>query len=207
MSKLDGAWVFFTHNTGDEALDFAVAGNLGSDGSGRVTEYVFEAVPYVGFVKCECKAGDDPSVNHLVIVDGANGRPDHHCDYTNGGPCDGASSNIDDDIMKAIAPGSPIIYVLYSSVGGLCIKEDEHRAIFDAAVRCNSGRKIHTRWCTRARKLVNSRWWRLPWTIRTTSSSVERRRTQDGSTDLHRFAYVFLPRYVAAAEKIARSKI
>jgi hypothetical protein len=136
MSKLDGAWVFFTHNTGDEALDFAVAGNLGSDGSGRVTEYVFEAVPYVGFVKCECKAGDDPSVNHLVIVDGASGRLNHHCDYTNGGPCDGASSNIDDDIMKAIAPGSPIIYVLYSSVGGLCIKEDEHRAIFDAALRC-----------------------------------------------------------------------
>jgi hypothetical protein len=137
MAKLDGVWVFFTHNTGEGPLDFAVIGNLGSDGSGKVTEYTFEAAPYVGFVKRECGAGNDPSVNHLVVVDSiVGGRPVHSCDQATGGVCDGASSDIDDDAVSAIAPGSPILYLLYSSEGGHCIKEDEHRAIFDAAVRC-----------------------------------------------------------------------
>jgi hypothetical protein len=49
MTKHDGVWVFFTHNAGDTPLDFMVAGNLGSDGSGEVTEYTFEATPYIGF--------------------------------------------------------------------------------------------------------------------------------------------------------------
>ena len=82
MAKLNVVWVFFTHNAGDAPLDFAVVGNLGSDGSGSVTEYTFEAAPYLGFVKRECCAGDDPSINHLVVVDGfgapgAQLRPDY----------------------------------------------------------------------------------------------------------------------------------
>jgi hypothetical protein len=136
VAKFDSVWVFFTHNTGDVPLDFAVVGNLGSDGSGTVTEYTFEAVPYVGFVKRECGAGDDPSINHMVVVDSAGARPVHSCDQTTGGVCDGASSDIDDDIVSGITPGSPILYLLYSSEGGRCIKEDEHRVIFDTAVRC-----------------------------------------------------------------------
>jgi hypothetical protein len=136
MAKLDGVWVFFAHNTADVPLDFAVVGNLGSDGSGTVTEYTFAATPYVGFVKRECGAGDDPSINHLIIIDGVGGRPVHSCNQATGGLCDGASSDIDDDIVNAITPGSPILYLLYSSEGGRCIKEDEHHAIFDAAVRC-----------------------------------------------------------------------
>jgi hypothetical protein len=135
MGKFDGVWVFFTHNVGDAPLDFAVAGNLGSDGSGTVTEYIFEAAPYIGFVKREC-GSDDPSVNHLVVVDATAGYPAHSCDHTNIGACFGASSNIDDDVVSGITPGSPILYLLYSSEGGRCIKEDEHRAIFDVAVRC-----------------------------------------------------------------------
>jgi hypothetical protein len=136
MTKLDGMWVFFTHNAGDAPIDFAVVGNLGSDGSGTVTEYTFEVAPYVGFVKRECGAGDDPSVNHLIIVDAMGGRPIHSCDHVEGGACDGASSDSDDDVVSGIASGSPILYLLYSSHAGRCIKEDEHRAILDAAVRC-----------------------------------------------------------------------
>jgi hypothetical protein len=136
MTKLDSIWVFFAHNAADVPLDFAVVGNLGSDGSGTVTEYTFEAAPYVGFVKRECSAGDDPSINHLIIVDGIKDRLVHSCNQATGGVCDDASSDIDDDIVNAIAPGSPILYLLYSSDGGRCIKEDEHRAIFDTAVRC-----------------------------------------------------------------------
>ena len=110
-------------------------GNLGSDGSGDVTEFVLEAVPFVGFVKRECGSGD-PSVNHLIIVDSSGGLPRHSCDYERGGACTGASSDLDDDIVHNIAPGSPILYLLYSSESGYCIKQDEHRAIFDAAIRC-----------------------------------------------------------------------
>eukprot|EP01051_Picozoa_sp_SAG22_P018784 SAG22_NODE_3266_length_1820_cov_4.939570_1_plen_380_part_00 len=41
--------------------------------------------------------------------------------------------------MPHLAPGSAVLYLLYSSLAdgsGYCIKEDEHRAIFDAAVKC-----------------------------------------------------------------------
>eukprot|EP01051_Picozoa_sp_SAG22_P000949 SAG22_NODE_31_length_27697_cov_7.384376_20_plen_430_part_00 len=113
-------------------------GNLGSDGSGAVTEFVLEAPPFVGFVKRECTdgGGGDPSVNHLIVVDSSGGLPAHSCDYIRGGECTGASSDLDDDILQGISPGSPILYLLYSSEDGYCVKEDEHRAIFDAAVRC-----------------------------------------------------------------------
>ena len=115
-------------------------GNLGSDGSGTVTEFVLEAPPFVGFVKRECSGAGarsaDPSVNHLVVVDSSGGLPRHSCDYEQDSACTGASSDLDDDIVHDIAPGSPILYLLYSSESGYCIKQDEHRAIFDAAVRC-----------------------------------------------------------------------
>jgi hypothetical protein len=136
MGKLGSVWVFLTHNTRGVPLEFAVAGNLGSDGSGMVNEYTFESAPYMGFIKRTCNAGDDPSINHLIVVDGVGTRPLHSCDYINHAACDGASSDIDDDIISGIAPGSPILYLLYAAVQGRCIKEDEHRAIFDAAVQC-----------------------------------------------------------------------
>jgi hypothetical protein len=138
MQQFDAMWVFFTTNVHDSPIDFVIAGNLGSDdGSGTVTEYVFDAPPHTGFVKREC--GDeegDPSVNHLIIVDSTQGRPIHSCNYVSGGDCTGASSDLDDDIVSGIAPGSPILYLLYSTESGACMKEDEHRAIFDQATRC-----------------------------------------------------------------------
>eukprot|EP01051_Picozoa_sp_SAG22_P008939 SAG22_NODE_711_length_7740_cov_3.405837_3_plen_988_part_00 len=138
MLQTQSIWIFLSHNAGDDPLDFAVLGNLGSDGSGAVTEFVLEAPPFVGFVKRECAdgGGGDPSVNHLIMVDGSGGLPAHSCDYIRGGECTGASSDLDDDILQGISPGSPILYLLYSSEDGYCVKEDEHRAIFDAAVRC-----------------------------------------------------------------------
>ena len=141
MQQSDAMWVFFTTNMHDAPIDFMIAGNLGSDGSGTVTEYVFDEAPHMGFVKREC--GDeegDPSINHMIIIDSSQGRPRHSCDYSHGalggGDCTGASSGLDDDIVSGIAPGSPILYLLYSTEGGSCIKEDEHRAIFDVAALC-----------------------------------------------------------------------
>ena len=73
----------------------------------------------------------------MIIVDSSQGRPTHSCNYyASGGDCTGASSDLDDDIVSGIAPGSPILYLLYSTEGGACMKEDEHRAIFDQATRC-----------------------------------------------------------------------
>ena len=141
MQQSDAMWVFFTTNIHDSPIDFMIAGNLGSDGSGVVTEYVFDAAPHTGFVKSEC--GDmegDPSVNHMIIVDSSRRRLTHSCDYAHGalggGDCTGASSDLDDDIVSGIAPGSPILYLLYSTEGGSCMKEDDHRAIFDVATLC-----------------------------------------------------------------------
>jgi hypothetical protein len=134
MQQLDGMWVFFTTNTNGSPIDFMITGNLGSDDdSGSVTEYFFDAVPHTGFVKRECGDTDDPSVNHMIIVDSSQGRPTHTC---GGGDCTGSSSGSDDDMIAGIAPDSPILYLLYSTAGGSCMKEDEHRAIFDVAALC-----------------------------------------------------------------------
>eukprot|EP01051_Picozoa_sp_SAG22_P000970 SAG22_NODE_33_length_27588_cov_104.174652_1_plen_1765_part_00 len=138
MAKLGSVWVFFTHNAGDSALDFMILGNLGADNAGSVTEFVLEAPPWIGFVKSTCSTGD-PTVNHLIIVDDSGGLPTHSCDYERGGACAGASSDLDDDILAGISPGSPILYLLYSSEADNCIKQDEHRSIFEMAVQCLRG--------------------------------------------------------------------
>ena len=104
MARLGAAWVFLAHNAFENPLDFFVLGNLGSDGSGAVTEFVLEADPFVGFVKREC-GGSDPSVNHLIVVDSSGGLPTHSCNYETGGACTGASSDLDDDIVSGIPPG------------------------------------------------------------------------------------------------------
>eukprot|EP01045_Picozoa_sp_COSAG04_P001345 COSAG04_NODE_44_length_31776_cov_9.320769_2_plen_1968_part_00 len=137
MAQHDGMWLFFTTNVDDAPLDFMISGNLGSDGRGTVTEFVFDVPPHTGFVKRECGDTDgDPSVNHMIIVDSSQGRPVHSCDYANGGECTGADSNLDDDIVSGIAPGSHILYLLYSTEAGSCMKEDEHREIFNTATLC-----------------------------------------------------------------------
>ena len=49
MAQLeDTVWLFLAHNSGDDPLDFMIIGNLGSDGSGTVTEFVLEAPPFAG---------------------------------------------------------------------------------------------------------------------------------------------------------------
>ena len=134
MQQLEGMWMFFTTNTHGSPIDFTITGNLGSDdGSGSVTEYLFDVPPHAGFVKRECGDEHDPSVNHMIIVDSSQGTPTHTC---SGGTCTGSSSGLDDDTVAGIAPGSPILYLLYSTEGGSCMKEDEHRAIFDLAALC-----------------------------------------------------------------------
>ena len=69
-------WIFFTTNVHDNLTDFMIVGNLGSDGSGTVTEHVFDAVPHTRFVKREC--GDeegDPSVNNMIIIESTQPGP------------------------------------------------------------------------------------------------------------------------------------
>jgi hypothetical protein len=137
MQQLDGMWVFFTHNSHSDPLDFMIRGNLGADETGTVTEFVFESTPFTAFVKRVCGAADnDPSVNHLIIVDSTLGRPTHTCDYTNGGECTGSNADLDDDVLQGIAPGSPILYLLYSNVDGRCMKADQHREILSVAKLC-----------------------------------------------------------------------
>ena len=135
MAQLANMWIFLSHNGGETPLTFEVVGNLGSDGSGAVTEFIFEAAPFVGFVKREC-GGGDPSVNHMIVVDSTGGLPTHSCDFARGGECTGASSDIDDDIVTGIPLGSPILFLLFGSEDGYCVKQDEYRLLFDAAVRC-----------------------------------------------------------------------
>eukprot|EP01046_Picozoa_sp_COSAG06_P003865 COSAG06_NODE_154_length_21869_cov_31.582637_8_plen_187_part_00 len=149
MNEMEGLWIFFTQNfqTADP-LSFRIMGNLGADGSGSVHEYTFNSRPFVGYVKSVCETTGDPSINHLIVVDGGlttGYRPRHSCyaepvapstTYT-ATPCEGSNSNFDDDEVSNIGPGSPLLYIVYSTVGDTeCISRDEHRAIFLAAITC-----------------------------------------------------------------------
>ena len=145
MSEMpEGLWVFFSQNFGDQPLTFGVVGNLGHDGSGVVHHFEYAAHTWVGFVKSACDADlTDPSVNHMIVVDsGASirSRPVHTC---GGLACEGSSTNFDDDEVSNIAPGSTIMYLVYSVInlddGGAttnCMTFEQHRAVFDASIAC-----------------------------------------------------------------------
>ena len=91
----------------------------GADGRGTVTEFVSDVSPFTGFVKRECgDAGGDPSVNHMIIIDSSQGRPIHSCDYANGGGCTDADSNLDDDVVSGVSPGSPMGAALLGAAVG-----------------------------------------------------------------------------------------
>ena len=83
-------------------------------------------------MKSVCETAGDPSVNHLVVVDSgltSGYRPRHSCftDGRNGAPnpmdansrieCEGASTWLDDDEVSNIAPGSALLYMVYSTTG------------------------------------------------------------------------------------------
>ena len=146
MQQVDGMWTFFTKVVHNSPIDFRIRGNLGADGSAEVTAYTFsDRPPHVGFVKRVC-GGTDPSVNHLIIVDrlcgdscdGDDGVPSHTCGIESGGlgDCNGADSDLDDDMLSGIRSGSSILYLLYSTAGGSCMKEDDHYRIFETATLC-----------------------------------------------------------------------
>ena len=65
------AGIFFSSNfQANDPLSFRIMGNLGADASGTTHAFTFARRPFKGFVKAVCEATGDPSVNHLIVVDG-----------------------------------------------------------------------------------------------------------------------------------------
>lgn len=146
MDELQGMWVFFSQNfLSDDALTMAVKGNTGHDGAGHVNAFEFTAQPWKGFVKQTCENDlIDPSINHMWIVDGgfsSGFRPRHTCA---GSSCEGSDTNLDDDEVSNIGPGSTVVYLVYGTEnnweGGSgrtnCVAESTHRAIFEVVIQC-----------------------------------------------------------------------
>ena len=129
--------VVLSQNTGSQPLTVSISGNLGADGGGIhvAAQYASSSgSPMVGFMTSVCQAGNDPSVNHLFVIDGAASPNAVHTP--------GESTGTDDDSVAGIGPGSPVLYILYASTSGGCHSDDEHQAIFDAAVAalvCSGG--------------------------------------------------------------------
>ena len=127
-----GLWIFFTQNFDSAPLSFGVVGNLGADGSGHVNALTLNSAPWKGFVKSTCEVGAaanpeagtadtrDPSVNHLIIVaapDASVAPPAQTCTVDgNRLPCQGSDTNLDNHEVSNIAPGSTILYLMYSTV-------------------------------------------------------------------------------------------
>eukprot|EP01052_Picozoa_sp_SAG31_P007963 SAG31_NODE_391_length_16344_cov_15.753339_5_plen_361_part_00 len=125
MDLLNSMMVLISHNTGDEDLTITISGDLGADGQGSHAASEYTAGPLRGYMTSVCDA-TDPSVNHLFIIDFTLSPDASHTFDT--------STNEDQDSVSGIGVGSPVVYILYSSTSGGCHSDDEHRAIFEAAV-------------------------------------------------------------------------
>ena len=126
MDMFTSMMILLSQNTGTEPLTISIGGDLGADGGGShvVSEFQSDST-LAGFMTSVCAAGD-PSVNHLFVFDGGlSPGATHTFD---------ASTNSDADGVSGIGVGSPVVYLLYSSTGGHCHSDDQHRAIFDALI-------------------------------------------------------------------------
>ena len=128
MDLRSSMMVMLTRNTHHEDLTISISGNLGADGAGVRITANFTSGPLTGFMTSVCGAAGIPSVNHLFIINGAI-SPDaaHEVD---------PSTDSDGDSVSGIGPGSPILYMLYSSTSGGCKNQEERvlSAVFVAAV-------------------------------------------------------------------------
>ena len=123
--------VLVSQNTGNTPLTITISGDLGADGGGQRVALEFTLGELTGYMTSVCAAGNDPSVNHLFIINSTlSSGANHMVD---------PSTNSDNDQVSGIGVGSPIVYILYASTAGGCHSDDEHRAIFEAAalaLRC-----------------------------------------------------------------------
>ena len=125
MRRTSTAMVMVTQNSHTSNIDFFVSGQLGSENQNNPKSvYEFTKGRYKGYVTSACSASS-PSVNHLFIID-SMASPD--VVHTAGG------IGTDDDSIQGIAPGSMLIYVLYSNRAGVCQTHDEHHELFETTV-------------------------------------------------------------------------
>ena len=116
--------LLLAQNTGNSELTFSISGNLGADGSGTHIASQYSSGTLTGYMTSVC-AANDPSVNHLFIIDSDVSPGAAHVFS--------ASTDSDSDGVSGIGVGSAILYVLYSSASGHCHSDAEHQAIFSAA--------------------------------------------------------------------------
>ena len=98
-----------------------VRGNLGADHKGQRLIFNFTRGALRGFVSSVCGSGD-PSVNHLFIADGSRGELEHRVSL---------DTDLDNDALHGIPPGSPMVYILYASKTGSCHTEKQHKELFE----------------------------------------------------------------------------
>ena len=123
MDTTPNKLVLVTKNVHDADISFNVGGQLGAGGFGLKETFEFSSSGYSGYVTSTCSASV-ASVNHLFIVSTT-------ADVTH---VSSESTASDDDSIHGIAPGSALLYMLYSSAGGHCMSESQHSSLFEAAV-------------------------------------------------------------------------
>jgi len=126
MDLRNSMMVLLSHNTGTSDLTLSISGNLGADNGGAHVASKYDSGSLTGYMTSVCTAGADPSVNHLFVIDRTLSPHAAH-NYN-------AATDSDADGVSGIGPGSPVLYILYSSTSGGCHSDAEHRVIFEAAV-------------------------------------------------------------------------
>lgn len=123
MDISTSSMILISQNFHTSPLHFQIVGNLGADGGGTLSSREYESGSFKGFGKSICQAGNDPSVNHLIVIDNILSPSSTHSFSSN--------TDSDSDSVLDIQPGSLIFYMLYSaSQPSSCYLESQHEAIF-----------------------------------------------------------------------------
>ncbi|HEX6851651.1 MAG TPA: choice-of-anchor D domain-containing protein [Candidatus Polarisedimenticolaceae bacterium] len=131
--KYPGLFVFVGEFEGPD--QFTISGDLGADGSGLVNAAILRldarGSTWRGYVK-RVWAAYDPSVNHLVLVEGGEALPQDHSTYTN------------DDFhrIRSIPRGTRVHYLLFASGGGGYVGDADMLAILEAYVDALPGGSV-----------------------------------------------------------------
>ena len=129
--KFDGLFLLVADLNG--VSQFQISGNLGHDGAGTANGTVLTAsgggTVFKGFVKRVFGTTNNPSLNHLIIVEDTPGLA--HTFSTN--------TNSDQHSVTGLAGTTRLYYLMYAGTNGTFINDAETQAIMEAFLGATQG--------------------------------------------------------------------
>jgi hypothetical protein len=110
-----------------DITDFSITGNIGADGAGQVDNYTYTPTEfeetYTAYIKRVWNADDDPSVNHVIIVNTDGNGITQTVDLT---------SQDDDHSLSGLGDITKIHYLLFAKADGTKVTDLEIENIINS---------------------------------------------------------------------------